>query len=344
MKPSRMIVNLMNRFKADVKRPVYIEGSPGLGKSQIPRQVAKELGVGFMIVHSPLLQPEDVGLPAFNENRTNVKFIVPQEKFPLEGAPGPDRGIFLIDEIAQADANIQKILANLVQEREIHGQKIKDGWQIVATGNRTTDRAGANRLLSHLADRVTIIELETSLDDWSQWALKNGVKPEVLAFIRFRPELLNNFNPQNPKNATPRGWAEGVSATLGSVDPMDEYENFKGDVGEGPATEFLAFLHLSRKAPSPDAILLSPDKIEVPQELDVLYAVCGALAHRASKENFDRLMKFVNRIPGKDGTNAEFMVLFVRDAINLTKGTAKDIQDTKAFIEWASKYSTKLLA
>src|SRR5690606_37306755 len=150
----------------------------------------------------------------------------------------------LIDELAQADASGQKILANLFQEREIHGHRIKDGWTIVATGNRAQDRAGANRILGHLSNRMTRVELEASLDDWTQWSLANGVKPEVVAFIRFRPELLTNYDAKQEINATPRAWVEGISARLGLIPSELEFSVFSGDVGEGPASEFLAFLKI----------------------------------------------------------------------------------------------------
>lgn len=333
MKPSELKKLIQDRFKAGIKRPLLIESSPGLGKTQIASQVAKELGIGFNAIHAPLLQPEDYGFPVISKERDNVSFIVSKEKFPVIGSEHQESGIFLIDELSQADASAQKILANLIQEREIHGQKLKDGWTIIATGNRTTDRAGANRILSHLGNRMTRVPLDLSLDDWTQWAIESGIKPEVISFIRFRPELLSNFDPQQEINATPRAWAEGVSASLGTVDSALEFEIFKGDVGDGPAAEFLGFLKIYRKLPSPDAIILNPTKEPVPKDPATLYAVCGALAHRTSEDNFSRVMKYVSRLP------AEFGVLYVRDAI----ARVKTLTNTKEFITWASGPGAKLL-
>lgn len=334
MKPSELKKLIVSRFQSLIKRPIHVESSPGVGKTQIAFQVATELQVGFKAIHAPLLQPEDYGFPVISADRANVDFIVSTHKFPLEGSNCAERGIFLVDEISQADASAQKILANMLQEREIHGKRLKAGWHIVTTGNRTVDRAGANRLLSHLGNRVTRVELEASLDDWTQWALANSVKPEVISFLRFRPELLNAFDPQAEISATPRAWAEGVSASLGTVDPMLEFPVFRGDVGEGPASEFLAFLKIFRKLPSPDAILLNPAQAEVPTDPATLYALCGALANKATGANFGRLMLYIGRLPG------EFGVLFVRDAIRLKP----EIQTSMDFIKWASGDGAKLLA
>lgn len=333
MKPSDLKRLISDRFKAGIKRPLLVESSPGLGKTQLAAQAAAELGVEFKAIHAPLLQPEDYGFPVISKDRDDVDFIVSKEKFPIEGSASADSGIFLIDELSQADSSAQKILANLIQEREIHGRRMKKDWLIIATGNRTTDRAGANRILTHLGNRVTRVPLEASLDDWTNWAIQNNVKPEVIAFIRFRPELLTNFDAQNEVNATPRAWVEGISAALGVIDPALEFEVFRGDVGEGPASEFLGFLKIYRKLPSPDAILLNPKKADVPKDPATLYAICGALAHRTTVDNFGRVMQYIGRLP------AEFGVLYVRDAI----ARVPQLTNSKDFIAWASGPGAKLL-
>lgn len=334
MKSSELKSIISSRFKANVRRPIYVVSSPGLGKTQIAYQAAKEMGIGFKAIHAPLLQPEDYGFPVISADKSDVNFIVSSAKFPLVGSSCPETGVLLIDELPQADNGAQKILANLIQEREIHGQMLKPGWIIIATGNRTTDRAGASRLLTHLKNRVTEIELEASLDDWTQWAIENGIATEVISFLRFRPDLLNAFDSQNETNPTPRAWSEGVAAALGVVGPALEFPVFKGDVGEGAASEFCAFLQVFRELPSPDAILMNPESIEVPNKPNILYALCGALANKVTEVNFGRAMKYVSRMP------EEFTVLFVRDAIRRKPA----IQSCKEFISWASGAGAKLLA
>lgn len=334
MKPSELKKLISDRHKAGIKRPLLVESSPGFGKTQISAQAAKELGVAFHAIHAPLLQPEDYGFPVISQKRDDVTFIVSKEKFPVEGSAHAESGIFLIDELSQADASAQKVLANLIQEREIHGQKLKSGWTVIATGNKTTDRAGANRILSHLGNRVTRVPLEVSLDDWTDWALKNGVKTEIVAFIRFRPAFLSNFDPQQEINATPRAWAEGVSAALGVIDPELEYEVFRGDVGEGPAAEFLGFLKIFRKLPNPDTIILKPDSAPVPKDPATQYAIVGALVNRTDADNFGRIMKYIGRLP------TEFSVLYIRDA----ESACPEIVNSKEFIQWASGPGAKLLS
>jgi hypothetical protein len=333
MRPVDMIKLVTARFLAKVKRPMHIEGSAGIGKTQIVGQAARALNVGFKVIHAPLMQPEDYGLPIPTADRKSVNFAVSMDKFPLVGSDCPETGIFLIDELPQADQSAQKILRNMIQEREIHGHKLKPGWAIVSTGNRVKDRAGANRLLSHLSNVLTRVELEVSTDDWVNWALDNNVKTEVIAFIRFRPALLNDFDGHRDVNATPRAWVEGVSDNLGIVDSTLEHQVFMGDVGEGPAAEFLNFLRIYRKLPSVDAVIMNPTTIEVPKDPATQYAIVGALTHKTSVDNFARVMQFIKRMP------PEFAVLYIRDVIRMVPA----IQSTKDFISWASKDGAKIL-
>lgn len=334
MKPSEFKKLVKDIRNCPSKRPLYIEASPGVGKTQIIAQAAKELGIGFKTIHAPLMQPEDYAMPViYGENKDSLKFVVSRDKFPLETSDCPDNGILLIDELPQADNATQKILANLFQEREIHGQKLKAGWSIVATGNKVKDGSGANKVLKHLESRYTKLPLEVHLPDWTTWALDNDVKTEVIAFIRFRPELLSNFDPKLEISATPRAWVEGISAKIGLVAPALEFSVFSGDVGEGPASEFLAFLKIYRNLPNPDAILLNPKKAEVPKDAATQYAICGALVSRTTEVNFGRALEYIKRLP------KEFSILYVKDS----QTKCPEICNTKDYIEWASTDGAALL-
>jgi hypothetical protein len=334
MKPSNLIKLIMSDYKSGVRnRPIYIEGPPGGGKSAVWMQAAKQLDVAWWGLHGPLLQPEDYGFPVVNGARTDVDFIVSRAKFPLVGSDCPDFGIFVVEELGQMEHSGQKIIGNVFSTGEIHGKKLKPGWMLGATGNRAGDRAGSLRLLSHLRDRVTPITMETSLDDWTEWALDNGVHHDVIAYVRMKPEVLNAFDPQQENNPTARSWSQGVSARLGIIPPELELEVFSGEVGQAHAAEFMGFMRVSRKMPSPDAIVLDPSGTAVPTDPSALYALGGALAYRATPANFGRLMTYVKRMP------PEFNVLFVRDVVK----RCPDIQSCPDFTAWAAKDGAKLL-
>lgn len=338
MRPTLMKETIKDLYQAYVSgqvkypRTIAIEGSPGGGKTSIVHQVANELDIPVMELHMPTMLVEDFGIPDILSSADTSRFNYRMpDWYPIKGKSA-ERGILLFDDRNQAAADIQKVMANICQARRLHGVPMPDGIMVVSTGNRQQDRAGANRVLGHLRNRETVYEMETHLDDSTQWMIDNGVKPEVISFIRFRPGLLHEYDPQRDSNPTPRSWVEGVSDVLGTVKPDAEYESFKGAVGEGAAAEFVGFMRIYRKLPNPDSILLNPGTANVPTDPATLYALAGALANRATESNFDRVVTYCERMP------PDFSVLSVSYACRRDP----DLANTGAFTKWAIKHQNVL--
>ena len=170
-------------------------------------------------------------------------------------------------------------------------------------------------------------ELETHLDDWTSWAIDNGVKPVVVSFIRFRPALLHDF-PQRDVNPSPRSWVEGVSDAIGVVPVEAEYETFKGAVGEGAAAEFSGFMKIERRLPNHNTIIQSPMSVAVPDDplLYFCYALTGALGEETTTENFGNIVKFAERMsPSSIGVVC----------INVPSRKNPDLASHEAFTKWA---------
>tara|TARA_B100002019_G_scaffold293484_1_gene321418 strand:- start:2769 stop:3764 length:996 start_codon:yes stop_codon:yes gene_type:complete len=314
------------------KRPLSLIGPPGGGKTSLVRRGSDELRIGYIEKHMPTMLVEDFGVPDVATDNDNFGYKIP-DWYPAEGRTDiPDEGILCFDDRNQASNDLQKVLANIQQARTLHGVPLKKGWMVVSTGNRQEDRAGANRVLSHLANRETVIELETHLDDSTKWMIENDVQPEVVSFLRFRPNLLHDFDPQRDQNPTPRSWVEGVSAILGIVSPDAEFECFKGAVGEGAAAEFVGFVKIYRKLPNPDNIIMNPTTADVPDDPATLYALSGAIAERATENNFERVCTYAERMP------PEFSVLSVSYAAR----KKPELASTQAFTNWAINHQNVL--
>ena len=327
MRASLLTETITSLLKAGVKSSAVIVGPPGGGKTSIIKQIAKSLDYQYIQRHLPTMPVEDLGVPMIDKPMLYYKL---PDWFPAKGSKydNGQPGILCFDDRNQAGNDLQKALANLVQERELHGIPMADNWYVLSTGNRQSDRAGANRILSHLSDREFEFELETHLLDWAAWASENGVRPEVISFINFKTDLLHKFDPQLDKNPTPRGWCERVSPAIDVVPKAAEYDTFKGAIGEGPAAEFTGFLKIARKLPNPDAILLNPMTADVPTDPATLYALSGSLAQRASTGNFERVCQYVERMP------PEFSVLTVSMALRRDK----TLHNTAAFGNWVVKH------
>jgi hypothetical protein len=312
---------VLNALRALVgaRQAVFLWGGPGIGKSAIVGQLAKILNVTLRDVRALLLDPVDLrGLPFLGSDGQS-KWATP------EFLPQGGQGILFLDELNAAPAMVQASCYQLVLDRKLGEYTLPDGWSIVAAGNRDSDRAVTTRMPTPLRNRFVHLEFEVDLQDWSEWAIQSGIRPEVIAFLRFRPELLSAFDRDANAFPSPRSW-EFVSRILDSKPgPSIEHELFAGAVGMGAATEFTAFLRMFRELPNIDAILLNPNGEPVPDGPAAQYAVASALARCASDSNFDRVSQYVKRMP------TEFSVLCVRDASLRTPA----IRSTAAFTQWA---------
>lgn len=293
------------RVLVAARQPVFIWGGPGIGKSAVVGQLAEALEVPLQDVRALLLDPVDLrGLPFLGSDGRS-KWATP-EFLPLNGT-----GILFLDELNAAPAMVQASCYQLVLDRKLGEYTLPEGWAIVAAGNRDSDRAVTTRMPTPLRNRFVHLEFEVDAQEWSEWAIQGTIRPEVIAFLRFRPELLSAFDRDATAFASPRSW-EFVSRILDSLDlhsnPSIEHEVIAGAVGVGAATEFSAFLRMFRELPNIDAILLNPTQEPVPENAAAQYAVASALARCASDANFDRICQYLNRLP------TEFRVLCVRDA------------------------------
>lgn len=326
MKPSRIESALKTCISA--KQPTFIWGPPGVGKSDVVAKVARDLKYTLIDIRAVLLDPVDLrGLPHI-ENGEAV--WSPPGFLPK----GKGKYILFLDELNAAPPLVQAACYQLVLDRKIGEYELPKDAVVLAAGNRETDRAVTSRMPSPLANRFVHLDFDVDLDDWIGWGLNNGVRTEVLAFQRFRPGLLYNFDPKRNEKAfaTPRSitfLSRLMDASNGEID----YDLTKGVVGEGYAAEFTGFLKIFRSLPDPDMVLMAPDKADVPTDPATLYAICGAVATKASEQNMKNVVKYANRLP------VEFSVLLIRDCINRDDSLLK----TRAFIEWTSKHSDVLI-
>jgi len=314
---------LVEYMKADI--PVFLWGAPGIGKSEVIDQVAKSLDLPVIDFRASLRDPVDLrGLPLVDAKNGSTRWLPPSE-LPDAKRHG-ERGVLKLDELNVASQAVQTACFGLVLERRVGEYELPKGWVIVAAGNRLADRASAQRMPTALRNRFAHLEVEPSLDAWSHWASKSGVHPAVIAFVRFRPEFLHKM-PEGEQNGfpTPRSWVKVAKIT--DAPDATRMHLVSGLIGEGPATEFEAFMRIWKQLPSIDGIFRDPKSVHVPPmgEPAALYAVSAALARRATKDNIAKAYEYAKRMP------PEFTTLMMTDAI---KRDPK-LKETKAFTEWA---------
>ncbi|MBQ7695406.1 MAG: hypothetical protein IJT50_09820 [Lentisphaeria bacterium] len=257
--------------------PLMVWGAPGLGKSTIIRELAREYGVAFIDVRLAQREPVDIrGLPVPTDKGVEWRVSAEWPRDPQS------KGIILFDELTAADRSLQVAAYEFILDRRLGDlYQVPDGWYICAAGNRTADRAVATTMSSALANRFLHVELESDADDWLEWAVANDIYPSVTAFIRFRPGMLFNQENENLERGwpTPRSW-ERVS-TMMKILPDDEYllrHTIYGLVGNRAGVEFMAF-HKTTESLDVKAMMLGEKEVVIPEKADLRYALCSGVAY-----------------------------------------------------------------
>jgi len=312
MKPSHLVEALITAVPQNV--PLHIWGACGVGKSQLVQQVARQLNREFIDVRAVQLDPVDFrGLPRIKEDRT--EWIAP--KF----LPTSGEGILFLDELTSAPPMTQAACYQLVLDRALGDYRLPDGWAVLAAGNPASERGVSYSMPRPLLNRFLHLTLEPDLGEWCIWAGKAGIRPEIVAFLRFRTELLHDEAVRFGVNAwpTPRSW-EMVSRAMDGIDARkatiaaDVYDMLlmhlvQGAVGDGVAAEFIGFLNLFHSLPSIDEILLNPTGAPLPSDPSAQIAIATALGRRITDSSIAKATLYLERLPD------ELQVLSMRDAL-----------------------------
>ena len=332
MRYSNIKTSVLSQFSVDGGNAVvpFILGAPGGGKSACARDIVQSLGIENVVEFTASLRdPVDVlGVP--DNTGEYTRWVPPQEFYQLREGTG--RSALILEELSDAPVPMQNALCGVIYDKRAGQLKLSKDLFIIATGYRTEDKSGANRITSKLANRTRRFDFVENIDDWTEWALDNDIDPVLIQFLRFRPGLLSDFDANRFANPTPRAW-ERVNLIPDSLDSGLFFDNCAGEVGEGAAAEFTGFRRIYMSLPDVDSILLDPAGADVPQDPATLYALTGALARKATKDNFDRVSKYLSRM------SPEFNVMATKDAIKLQP----TIKHSRAFVEWASKNAEVLM-
>ena len=332
MKPSELSAFLSTTINAQL--PVLIKGAPGIGKTDIVKQACDKASNHLIISHPVVSDPTDYkGFPYVIDGEAH--FLPFGELNKLIQAESPT--VYFLDDLGQAPASVQAAAMQLILERSINGHKVSNHVTFLAATNRKSDRAGVSGILEPVKSRfAAIVKLESNVEDWGRWAIKSHLPPELIAFIRFRPNLLHDFKPSTDLNnrPCPRTVYNVARMMQAGLPPELRFEAFTGAAGEGFATELMGFLNIYQTLPDPDSILADPDRADVPQDDPAtLFAISGALAKRADKTTMQSIVTYGNRLP------VEFSVLLVTDSVTHNP----DVMETRAFIEWSSSHNNILV-
>lgn len=303
------IKNLVKSFPKHI--PVLIAGQPGIGKSDLFQQVAKELGARYMRFTMATMDAVDVkGCPFPVGDVT--KFLPPEDFMELtnkapSGYLGPMVANF--DDIGAADESVFNALLGIMLQREVGLYEIRENVILCGTTNRAEDRAGARDLTTALNNRFVHFNLDPKFEEWVDWAFNNKIDPNIIGYLRARTDQLNTFDPKSGERAfaTPRSIARASEIlTAIGLDHRDKVLAVSSAVGMAWAMGFDTWLTKTRTLVTPEEILKDPSNCRVPDEdeIDVIHATTASLVSAVRGNTTAETMKaatiFCGRLPHHD--------------------------------------------
>ncbi len=270
------------------RRAVFLWGPPGIGKSDLVKQIGEDAGREVIDVRLALWEPTDIkGIPYYNADQGKMVWAPPSELPVNEDSTA----IIFLDELNSAPPAVQAAAYQLILNRQVGTYKLPKGVDIVAAGNREGDRGVTYRMPAPLANRFLHLEMKVDFDDFQEWATMNRIHPEVVGYVSFAKQDLYDFDPKSPSKAfaTPRSWVF-VSELLDDEDSDTEtlHNLIAGAVGDGLAVKFMAHRKIASKLPKADDILDGKVKDLQIKEVSAMYSLttslCYELKDRAEKK------------------------------------------------------------
>lgn len=268
-----------------LRLPLMLWGPPGVGKSSLVAQTAAQLGLEVRDLRLAQLDATDLrGIPVPDHKTKRLRWYAPSF-LPSEG-----EGILFMDEIDKAPTLVKNAALELVLDRRLGDYRLPEGWRMVCAGNREEDDAFSSPLGAALANRMLHADIDADLDTWISWAQENSVHEDIIAFLRFRTELLCKATGEHAF-PSPRSWASAsrlwdlALKENGKVSETAKSRWIAAAVGPGTAAEFLAWSKVYRNINVRDIFKGKLPEFK-PEDASLRYAVVLAVANHLRRQGF----------------------------------------------------------
>ncbi|MBR0306756.1 MAG: AAA family ATPase, partial [Lachnospiraceae bacterium] len=202
------------------QRPVLLMGPPGIGKTQIMEQVARECQIGlvsYTITHHtrqsaiglPFISQKNYGGEEKHVTEYTMSEIVAAIYDKME-ATGLKEGILFIDEINCVSETLAPAMLQFLQYKTFGNHKIPDGWIIAAAGNPPEYNKSVRDFDIATLDRVKKIDVEADFGVWKEYAKLAEIHPAIISYLTAKPHYFYQVETTVDGKifATPRGWED----------------------------------------------------------------------------------------------------------------------------------------
>ena len=334
------------------KRPIFLWGPPGIGKSDIIHQIGDYMDAHVIDIRLSLWEPTDIkGIPYYSANDNAMVWAAPSELPTQEFASQYKNVILFLDEMNSAAPAVQAAAYQLILNRKVGQYVLPDNVLIVAAGNREADKGVTYRMPAPLANRFVHLEMSVDFDDWFEWAVANNIHRDVVGYLTFAKKDLYDFDPKSPSRsfATPRSWSfvsDLLDDELGDEETTTDLVS--GSVGEGLAVKFMAHRKVASKMPNPTDILAGKVKELQNKEISAMYSLTVSLCYELKESSDKNDKKFDDKVNNflrfaMDNFDTELVVMGIKLALT-QYALPIDPDEVECFDEFHDRYGKYIKA
>jgi len=267
-------------------------GERGIGKTEVLKQAARELGWGYQAIYPSSLEgPDFMGLVVKDLEAGVTRYLAP-EFLPVENSVEqglfPEKGLLVIEELNRAEAQTIHTLYPLLLERRINTHRLHDGWKVAVAMNPDTVAYTTVSIDMAALDRLLVIPVEPHIEDYIDYSISTGeYDRDVLDYLNTYPQMLlvtdqSGSSDTLGKSPCPRAWTRvqhlRAMAGIGIKEDPGDTEIIAGLIGIRVAASMFGYLRDREVQPIPAQVI-----IDTPEE------ALSRLCHILDKERYDVL-------------------------------------------------------
>ncbi|MBR2257998.1 MAG: AAA family ATPase [Blautia sp.] len=205
---------------AEHRRPVFLLGAPGIGKSAIMRQISEELRIGlvsYSMTHHT--RQSAIGLPFIEDRIYNGKEYKVTEYTMSEiissvyeemERSGCTEGILFLDEVNCVSETLSPSMLQFLQYKTFGRHQIPEGWLIVTAGNPPEYNDSVRDFDIATMDRLKMIDVEPDFEIWKEYAYERSIHPSIITYLETKQDHFYKVEstPKGKSFVTARGWED----------------------------------------------------------------------------------------------------------------------------------------